>query len=209
MNEGGADTAEASRPRVGAWMQTRSGGRFYPLDPRPGDFEISDIAHALALEPRFGGQTSVPYTVAEHSVWVARRARELALMRPDPRTPADAALAAMLGLMHDASEAYLKDIPRPAKMYLDRYALMERQVQNAILTRFGLPLDDRLNLLGIVRRADEQALATEAHSFFARELLYEWELEEAPLAPVTPLDDWRKAEALFLEVYREMAEVVR
>ena len=48
-------------PRSGAWMQTPSGGRFYPLDPRPEDFGIRDIAHALANINRFTGHTCRPY----------------------------------------------------------------------------------------------------------------------------------------------------
>ena len=41
--------------RFGDWMQTHSGGRFYPLDPRPDDLVADDIAHALSLLCRYGG----------------------------------------------------------------------------------------------------------------------------------------------------------
>ena len=41
--------------RVGNWMQTVGGRAFYPLDPRPEDVDIEDIAHALSLVCRFGG----------------------------------------------------------------------------------------------------------------------------------------------------------
>lgn len=30
--------------RVGDWMQVRSGGRFWPFDPHPGEIHIEDIA---------------------------------------------------------------------------------------------------------------------------------------------------------------------
>ena len=40
----------------GDWMRTRSGGRFYPADPRPEEVKILDIASGLAKECRYGGQ---------------------------------------------------------------------------------------------------------------------------------------------------------
>jgi len=38
-----------------SWMQTYTGKRFYPLDPKPELIYLRDIAHALALQCRFGG----------------------------------------------------------------------------------------------------------------------------------------------------------
>ena len=57
--------------RRGDWMQTHSGLRFYPLDPRPEDIRIEDIAHALPMICRFNGHCSRFYSVAEHSLNVA------------------------------------------------------------------------------------------------------------------------------------------
>ncbi len=108
--------------RIGDWMQTRSGRQFWPLDPRPEDVCIDDIAHALSMLCRFGGHCDRFYSVAEHSVYVAEHCREHALW----------------GLLHDASEAYLVDVPRPLKMLMPNYRDIEAGVQRAICLAFGL-----------------------------------------------------------------------
>lgn len=62
--------------RRGDFICTYTGRKFYPLDPRPEDVCIEDIAHALALVNRFGGHTRVPYSVAQHSVLCCQNAPE-------------------------------------------------------------------------------------------------------------------------------------
>lgn len=57
--------------RAGDWMQTFTGRQFWPMDPRPEDLDILDIAHALSLLCRFGGHCQRFYSVAEHSVHVS------------------------------------------------------------------------------------------------------------------------------------------
>jgi hypothetical protein len=52
----------------GDWMQTYSGRRFYPLDPRAEELADLDIAHALSLLCRYGGHVERFYSVAEHCV---------------------------------------------------------------------------------------------------------------------------------------------
>lgn len=39
--------------RKGVWIQTYTGRMFWPLDPRPEEIWIEDIAHALSLQCRF------------------------------------------------------------------------------------------------------------------------------------------------------------
>ena len=48
-------------PRNGSWIQTYTGIQFWPLDPRPEEIEIRDIAHALSLLCRFNGHCRVFY----------------------------------------------------------------------------------------------------------------------------------------------------
>jgi len=38
--------------RTGHWMQTFTGVQYYPYDPRPEDFVLEDIAHAVSKENR-------------------------------------------------------------------------------------------------------------------------------------------------------------
>jgi hypothetical protein len=83
-----------------ARIQTHSGLMVDPLHLSIQDIRLEDIAHALSHLCRFTGHTSRFYSVAEHSVWCSRMVH--------PKFAAHA-------LLHDASEAYLQDIPSPLK----------------------------------------------------------------------------------------------
>jgi len=110
--------------RRGDWIQTYSGGQFWPLDPRAEEVRLIDIAQALSNKCRYAGHTLRFYSVAEHSVLVSRAvAREHALW----------------ALLHDAAEAYLADIPRPVKRFLPGWKEIEAGVMRAVCEHFGLP----------------------------------------------------------------------
>jgi hypothetical protein len=112
--------------RYGNWIQTFTGRQFWPMDPRAGDFDILDIAHALSNICRFTGHCTEFYSVAQHSVLVART------------LPRDLQLE---GLLHDAPEAYICDIARPVKPYLANYKTVETNIARAISEQFGVPSD--------------------------------------------------------------------
>jgi len=118
------EPAAAQPERKGDWMQTYTGRQFWPLDPRADEVHIEDIAHALSMQCRYAGHCKRFYSVAEHSVHLARHV-----------SPANALWA----LLHDASEAYLVDVPRPVKPYLAGYKDAEAKVMAAVCERFGLP----------------------------------------------------------------------
>lgn len=126
----------------GDWMQTYTGRRYYPMDPHPGDIDPWDIAHALSLLCRYGGHVNRFYSVAEHCVHMSRS------------VPEEDALAALL---HDATEAYVVDVPRPVKRYLDNYKDIEAKVWGAIAIRFGISA----TLPASVHDADNRILLTE------------------------------------------------
>ena len=167
-------------------ITTFSGIRFWPLLPNPADILIADIAHALAHQCRFGGHASKFYSVAEHSVHVSR-------ICPVQDT--------LWGLLHDASEAYLVDLPRPLKL-LPEFAVYreaERRLQRAVAVRFGLPPDQPAS----VTEADDTMLWIEAHSLLGsmpfeavRDTRPPFEITE-PLLP-------GEAERLFLKRFKEL-----
>lgn len=107
----------------GDWIQTATGRAFWPIDPRPEDVCIEDIAHALSMLCRFGGHCLRFYSVAEHSVLLARHSA------PEHK---------LWALLHDASEAYLVDVPRPLKPFLRGYREAEDKIMLAVCARFGL-----------------------------------------------------------------------
>ena len=106
------------------------------------DINIQDIAHGLSNLCRFAGHTRQFYSVAQHSVRVA-----LSL-------PPEWALS---GLLHDATEAYVVDLPRPVKVLLPEYLILESRVWRAIAHRYKLDLQEP----SIVKTADNRALRTE------------------------------------------------
>jgi hypothetical protein len=124
-------------------MQTYSGVIFHPLDPKPETIIITDIAAALSKMCRFGGHCSRFYSVAEHCIHVARHA------------PVRDKLTALL---HDASEAYLVDIPRPIKPQLANYYELENALMEKISKRFGTtwPLPAHIKVIDTMILTDER-----------------------------------------------------
>jgi hypothetical protein len=66
------------------------------------------------------------------------------------------------GLLHDASEAYLADLPKPVKLGLRDYSLLEIQVETVIAERFNLACPTPSE----VKSADFAMLKQEIFSFF-------------------------------------------
>lgn len=146
-----AATGRVSAPpvqtRLGDRMQSFTGRAVYPLDLRDDDIDIRDIAHSLSMQCRYAGHATRFYSVAEHSVHVAQWLL--------PKHGPDVALE---GLLHDASEAYLVDIPRPVKPFLLGYREAEARAQAVIGHRFGL---SSLGFPKAVHEADNRILADE------------------------------------------------
>lgn len=91
---------------------TSTGKWFDILRPDPSLIDLHDIASALSKLCRFGGHCQQFYSVAEHSILAAKMMRQ--------RNGGNPALIRW-ALLHDASEAYVVDIPRPAKRQLTEY----------------------------------------------------------------------------------------
>ena len=141
----------------GPWMRLRSGQRFYPLNPTPELIDIEDIAHALGNLCRFGGHTREFYSVAQHCVMCSL------MVEADDALPA---------LLHDATEAYLVDLPKPIKSLLPRYSEIEANLATCIEQAFGIP---GLSLeRKAVKDADARMLVTEAIKLLGLEDPAEW-----------------------------------
>jgi hypothetical protein len=137
-----------SEQRNGDWIQTFTGRAFWPLDPRPDEVEIRDIAHALSNQCRYAGHTSRFYSVAEHCVLLARA------VSPKNR---------LWALLHDASEAYLVDLPRPVKRSMPDYRAAEEAVMLAVRRQFFLvdPMPAEVHLADGRILTDERQQAME------------------------------------------------
>lgn len=106
-------------------ITTRSGRIVRPMDLYAEDVDGCDIAHALSHQCRFSGHTSEHYSVGQHCLYA------MFLAPPEHR---------LWALLHDASEAYLVDLPSPLKQLdcMQPYREAERLAMLAVCKRFGL-----------------------------------------------------------------------
>lgn len=125
------------------YITTHSGRQLDPLAPRIEDIHIGDIAHSLSHLCRFAGHTHQFYSVAEHSVRVSFIVDEI---------------AGLHALLHDATEAYLVDVPTPLKVLLPQYREIERRLASTIYSAFGLDPDTYKDQ---VKKADLEMCAAE------------------------------------------------
>lgn len=158
-----------------------TGIQFWPLDPRPEEIDLRDIARALSMQCRWGGHVNEFYSVAQHCVSVSHHCEGHALE----------------GLLHDAAEAYLVDVPTPIKRNLNVYYKIEEKLLEVIGEKFGVNLVD---LPEEVKAQDAAALATE-HRDIRTPLDY-W-VSPAPPWPET-IKGWdpRRAELNFIRCAR-------
>lgn len=115
---------------------------------------INAIARGLANTCRFAGQCNRYYSVAEHSVWVSRL------------VPASMAIE---GLLHDAAEAFICDMPKPLKEMLPDYKAVEKRVEAAVFGCFGFT-----DLPPEIKRADRIMLATEQGQIMQNNHEWKW-----------------------------------
>ncbi|GAA2866998.1 hypothetical protein GGQ99_001350 [Aminobacter niigataensis] len=169
-----------AKTRAGDWMQTFTGRQFWPLDPRPNEMFIEDIAHALSLQCRFGGHCIKFYSVAEHCVHLARH------VSSENR---------LWALLHDASEAYIVDVPRPLKRFLAGYKPAEDAVMEAVCERFGLPPE----MPAEVHEADMRIIQDERVNL--SDCVTEWGYLSPPLG--IQIECWppERAKAEFLDTF--------
>jgi hypothetical protein len=176
-------------PRVGNYMATFGGRKFWPLDPRPEEVVIGDIAHHLANKCRWAGATRWHYSVAQHSVYVSWF------------VPGWCALEALL---HDASEAYNGDLIRPLKHSPEfaAFGVVEERVERAIARRFQLEHPWPI----AVKDADAAVGIAEAYQLIALPYDQASVHFDASKAADLVIEQWSpdEAEASFLARYEEL-----
>lgn len=174
-------------------LYTFTGGLIAPFNPVPEQIVIEDIARGLANRARWGGQTRDYYSVAEHSVMVACQCSD------DFR---------LWGLLHDAAEAYLGDIPEPIKGMVwfhvpDEqgviqklpYQDVEDRILHLVLAKAGCSVTA---MPDVVHESDMIIRRWEY-----RELLDPGTRHNSTFAPMAP----REAMAKWLESYHALIEI--
>lgn len=176
------------------FIETYTGLHFYPYHGCP-QFNILDIAHALSMCTRYNGHASRFYSVAEHSVMVANIMETFGTGDP------------LEGLMHDATEAYLTDVPAPFKKHLPDWQKFDDQL--SVKLRAWMCFEGE-RPVG-VKEADWFALyiegyhlvPSEGESFADPENLRAIALELVPRFPVVGLEP-KVAEKVFLTKFQQL-----
>lgn len=120
-------------------IQLIDGSMFNFIEPDPAAVTVENIAAALSKQCRFAGHVKRFYSVAEHYV-------RGSYLCADP----------LAFLLHDASEAFVVDVPTPLKVLLSGYAETEGRVQDVIMEKFDVELSQ-----ACVKHTDLVMLATE------------------------------------------------
>lgn len=114
------------------WMETQSGLQFNYTSLNGNTITIEDVAHALSKMCRYNGHVKgdYMYSVAEHCVLMSRYVMKTWNSRKD----------AKLALLHDAGEAYIADMVRPAKHRCADYLTLEKRIDYQVAAAFDLEL---------------------------------------------------------------------
>ena len=163
-----------------------------PLNPRPEDLKIEDIAHALSMIARANGHFPIRHLVAQHCIECSEEARMRGLN----------SRMQLLCLLHDGAEAYLGDFVSPVKHLMQEYTRAEDQLLDMVYEKFA----------GECPSPEEEALVKEIDKTL---LYYEFlelmgcpvgELPEHPLQsePQFVEKDWKGVEEEFLTLYRKL-----
>lgn len=178
------DARAAGGPAVAdPWMPTARGAVFPLLGPAAADVDFRAVAEGLAKACRFAGQLAAFYSVAQHSVVVAD------MLPPEARP---------YGLLHDAHEAFVGDIPTPVEEALrrlgagDAVGRLKAGLDAAIFPAAGLAWPLPANIAYMVRCADLTALATERRDLLAAGPAWGRDLPP-PLARVITPWPWHRA----------------
>lgn len=185
--------------RKGDWLSTYTGRQFWPLDPCPEDICIEDVAHALSLLCRFGGHCKEFYSVAQHCCLGALWGRygELLPKKKDQFN----------FLMHDASEAYLVDLPRPIKRGTELFGEMYQQIESKLEEQLAIKFDLDWPLLPAIKNVDIRMLLTEKRDLLPN-VRHLWQFGENDYPPFTAkITPWipEQAENTFLAMFRELS----
>lgn len=171
--------------KTGGFFTTYTGKNFNPITPTIDTINIQDIANALSNICRFGGHCNQFYSVAQHSVFVSTLCDDE---------------DALIGLLHDASEAYIGDMVRPLK-YTDAmtpFREVENHISDLIVKKFSL----KSHMTKSVKDADNLMVLSEANALFSP--VPSWAESDKPLVDCDYTWSPEEAKNSFLERYKDI-----
>ena len=174
-------------------ITTFTGKHIDPTKPTADLIDITDIAHALSLTCRGNGQVKTFFSVAEHCVYCAKEAKERGLSKR----------MQLACLLHDASEAYMSDVPHPLKPVIADYEAYENKLIDLVFVKYlGSTLNDE-------EYSQLKEIDKELMFFDLKNLLGENQNKPEPTIHIelnynfTPFED---AEQEYLSLFYELSE---
>ena len=129
MEENKIAVEHKSFRKLDGCINTFSGLKFDILNPTVDMINIEDIARGLAYKAHFGGQTPFYFSIAQHSLLVVHFMKDDGITNKKPL---------LLGLLHDAAEAYIGDMVKPLKIHLPLFCEVEDRIMGVICECFDL-----------------------------------------------------------------------
>jgi hypothetical protein len=169
----------------GNFISTLSGAKFFVDECNIGEIPIEDVAHALGMNCRYNGHVTKHYSVAEHSVLVS-----LLVPKED----------AFWGLMHDVTEAFVPDVPRPFKHLIHGFQDFESTLAGKMAEYYKLDPEEP----DTVKFIDKHIVGSEAAVLFPNPpdwvQFYDDVCPSYLIKGLSP----KKAKAKFLERFEEL-----
>ena len=176
-----------------SYITTYTGKHFDPTAPDASLFDVRDIAHALSLTCRGNGHVKTFFSVGQHCINCALEAE----LRGFPKR------VVLACLLHDASEAYMSDVPRPFKQALPSYVEAEEKLLEMIYEKFlgdGLSEEEQK----LVKIIDDDLLY-----YDLKVLLGETPAGDAPNLKIEldyTVQSFEKVEAQYLSLYDRLSQ---
>jgi len=171
------------------YIVTFIGEKFTPTTPDVKKIHIEDIAHSLSLMCRANGHIDYFFSIAQHSINCAAEAKARGFTTR----------VQLACLIHDASEAYISDVTRPVKQYLNDYKRIEKKLQKTIYKKFlGKSLAEEEQLQ--VDTVDDEMLVCEIDALMRKKKIF----SSIPKLYSYPSFEYRnqiEVETEFLKVY--------
>lgn len=176
-----------------SYITTYTGRHFDPTCPEREKIDIRDIAHALSLTCRGNGHVKTFFSVGQHCVHCALEAEARGYSRR----------LVLACLLHDASECYMSDVPRPVKETMPQYkAVEERLLEQVYIKYLGSSLTDE----------EEKQVKQIDNDMLYYDLLYLLNEKTEQDAPVMATDfsyevlSFEQVERRFLELFARLEE---
>ena len=160
-----------------SYITTYTGNHFDPINPDPELINIVDIAHALPMICRGNGQVSTFWSVGEHCIRVIEGE-----------------------LLHDESECYMSDVPRPLKQFMTVYKEQENHLLDVLYTKFlGSPLDEQEEKL--IKEIDDAVLWYDMKYLLGEDS--EGDKPETCMVPDYTVRAFKDVEQEYLEIFEK------